>query len=159
MVATTALGNVGYKPSHHIFDTEDPRCVDASKACTDCLCRGRCLKDPNAGDEPNSSDAQDAAKYRALNTPEIADFLAAVAREALHQRERWGPAGDAGKSDADWFWLLGYLGGKAMRPDASEEKRLHHIITTAAACLNWHGARVGAYAPTTPGVQEDGSSA
>jgi len=36
------------------------------------------------------------------------------------------------------FWLIGYLAGKAL---SKPEKQLHHIITTAAACLNWHMAR------------------
>jgi hypothetical protein len=111
-----------------------------------------------------------AEKYDALNTPEIVDFLAGVEREALHQRERWAAIGDGGKSDADWFWLLGYLGGKALHSGTQaaaarvvgdpehygphEEKRLHHIITVAAACLNWHAARVGAYTAMRPGIAE-----
>ena len=93
---------------------------------------------------------RDAERYRAINTPEIADFLAAVHNEALHQRERWGSDHDAGKTDADWFWLLGYLCGKAMHAQ-NDEKRLHHIITTAAACLNWHAARVGMWTAMRPG--------
>ncbi|MCA3186564.1 MAG: hypothetical protein INH13_23665, partial [Cupriavidus sp.] len=97
------------------------------------------------------ADARDAAAYRRINTPEITDFLTAVHNEALHQRERWGAEGDAGKTDADWFWLLGYLGGKAMRAE-NIEKLLHHIITTAAACLNWHAARVGHYTDMRPGI-------
>lgn len=97
-----------------------------------------------------ANDAADAAKCRALNTPEIDDFLSSVRNEALHQRERWSATGDAGKTDADWFWLIGYLAGKAMHVATTPEKRLHHIITTAAACLNWHGARVGAYVDDRP---------
>jgi hypothetical protein len=94
----------------------------------------------------------DAKKYRALATPEIADFMAAVEREALHQRDRWATSHDAGKTDADWFWLIGYLAGKALN---KPEKALHHIITTAAACLNWHAAKVGAHNAMRPG-NEDG---
>lgn len=109
-----------------------------------------------------------AHKYRMLCTPEIHDFLVAVEREALHQRNIHAHKGDAGKSDADWFWLLGYLGGKALhagnllvqastlgsgfRANEAYEKQLHHIITTAAACLNWHAARVGAYQDMRPGI-------
>jgi hypothetical protein len=107
-------------------------------------------RQPSAGD----ADAKDAAAYRRINTPEISDFLTAVHNEALHQRERWGAQGDAGKTDADWFWLVGYLAGKAIRPGAGIEKQLHHIITTAAACLNWHGARVGAYIDMRPGIAD-----
>jgi hypothetical protein len=78
-----------------------------------------------------------------VNTPEIHDFLQAVNLEAAFQREKWGADGDAGKTDADWFWLIGYLAGKAIRPGASDEKRLHRIITVAAVCANWHLARLG----------------
>ena len=70
-----------------------------------------------------------------LNTPEVLDFLKAVPIEAAHQRERWGTDHDAGKTDADWFWLVGYLAGKALH---KPEKRLHHLITAAAALANWH---------------------
>lgn len=103
------------------------------------------------------ADAVDAAKYRALNTPEIRDFIVAVEREALHQRERWGSEHDAGKFDSDWFWLIGYLAGKAIRPDTAPEKQLHHIITTAAALLNWHAAKMGAHTSMRPGIAGDQS--
>ncbi len=75
-----------------------------------------------------------------LNTPETLDFGKAVVLEAAHQRERWGEEDRAKKSDADWFWLIGYLAGKAIRPN--NEKLLHHIITIAAACANWHRNRM-----------------
>lgn len=94
----------------------------------------------------------DAERYRAINTPEIGDFLSAVRNEALHQRQRWGSNQDQGKSDNDWFWLINHLAGKAAQAEPPD-KRLHHIITTAAACLNWHAARLGACAPA-PGVDE-----
>lgn len=87
-----------------------------------------------------------------INSPHVCNFLEAVKREAAHQRLRWGTAQDAGKEDADWFWLIGYLAGKAIRPDATPEKRLHHIITTAAACLNWHAARTGVDTAMRPGM-------
>lgn len=99
-------------------------------------------------------DRIDAAKYRALHTPEIHDFLKAVEREALYQREKWGADHDDGKTDTDYFWLLGYLAGKAV---SKPEKQLHHIITTAAACLNWHGARTGWYVGMRPGIAEPAS--
>lgn len=80
---------------------------------------------------------------RLLNTPEILDFTRAVQLEAAHQRARWGNDHDAGKTDADWFWLIGYLGGKALRADDGPEKQLHRIITVAAAACNWHAAKLG----------------
>lgn len=87
-----------------------------------------------------------------INTPHINDFFEAVKLEAAHQRERWGVEHDAGKTDADWFWLIGYLAGKAIRPDVTAEKRLHHIITTAAACLNWHMQKLGVDTRMRPGI-------
>jgi hypothetical protein len=84
-----------------------------------------------------------------LNTPELHDFSKAVVLEAAHQRERWPTGHDANKTDADWFWLIGYLAGKALHtpiakdlhsdgPIRVTEKRLHRIITIAAAAANWH---------------------
>ena len=70
-----------------------------------------------------------------INNPHTVDFLEAVRCEAAHQRERWGAEHDAGKADSDWFWLIGYVAGKALH---KPQKQLHHIITTAAVCLNWH---------------------
>jgi hypothetical protein len=96
---------------------------------------------------------KDAAKYRAINTPEIEHFLQAVHNEALHQRERWDSDHDAGKEDTDWYWLIGYLAGKAIRPNQTREKVLHHIITTAAVCLNWHAARIGTHNAMRPGIE------
>jgi hypothetical protein len=84
-----------------------------------------------------------------INTPHTAEFLEAVKLEAVHQRERWGSEHDYGKTDADWFWLVGYLTGKAIH---KPEKQLHHIITTAAALLNWHAAKTGADTRMRPGI-------
>jgi len=76
-----------------------------------------------------------------INTPEIHNFLLAVENEAKHQRLRWPSEHDAGKTNADWFWLIGYVSGKAIGSN-DPDKILHHIITTAAVCLNWHAARM-----------------
>ena len=75
-----------------------------------------------------------------LNTPEVEDFLKGVPIEAAHQRDRWGEDHDAKKIPEDWFWLLGYLGGKALRAhqDGDREKLLHHTVTGAAVFANWH---------------------
>lgn len=93
-----------------------------------------------------------AAAYDAINTPEIDDFLAGVKNEALYQRELWGIDHDAGKTDADWFWLVGHLASKAL---LKTDKSLHHIITTAAALLNWHAAKIGAHNAMRPGIGPD----
>ena len=78
-----------------------------------------------------------------LNTPELHDFAKAVVLEAAHQRERWGSDHDAGFTDLDWFWLLGYLAQKVCYPGATREQKLHRIITVAAAAANWHAALEG----------------
>ncbi len=82
-------------------------------------------------------EAENKRLDRLINNPHTDDFLEAVRIEAAHQRERWPEENDQRKTPEDWFWLIGYLVGKAIRPD-DPGKRLHHIITTAAACLNWH---------------------
>ena len=87
-----------------------------------------------------------------LYTPEIRDFLEGVRREAAHQRLKWEEEHDMQKAPADWHWLLSHLSGKALFHAAHighwptmaqvnayhREKYLHHIVTTAAACYNWH---------------------
>lgn len=80
-----------------------------------------------------------------INTPEIHDFAEGVVLESAHQRERWGTNHDGGKAAADWFWLIGYLAGKALhaQTDGRTDKALHHIITTAAALCNWHASLLG----------------
>lgn len=81
----------------------------------------------------------------ALNTPELDDFAAGVVSEAQHQRERWGAEHDAGKAPEDWFWLIGYLAGKALHAAKAGDfdKTRHHTISTAAALANWHAAITG----------------
>lgn len=74
-----------------------------------------------------------------ISTPHTADFLEAVRIESAHQRERWGDAHDESKGPEAWFWTLAYLAGKAL---AKPEKRLHHIVSSAALLLNWHRIEV-----------------
>lgn len=86
--------------------------------------------------------------HKLVNSPHIIDFTEAEILEAAFQQEKWGANGDEGKTDADWFWLIGYLAGKALHnPDTTEKnadkKRLHRIITIAAAARNWHAAVLG----------------
>lgn len=77
-----------------------------------------------------------------INSPETADFLEGVRREAAHQRERWGAPHDREKSAEHWYWLVGYLAGKALRAaiTGDEVKAKHHTISSAAALLHWHTA-------------------
>lgn len=88
----------------------------------------------------------EVARLRALlSMPEIDSFLVGVEREAAHQRELWGSEHDDGKKPEDWFWLLGFLGGKALRAHShgDREKALHHTISSAAVLANWHAALLG----------------
>lgn len=75
-----------------------------------------------------------------LNTPETLRFLEGTRLEVAHQVERWGTVHDRAKEPADWFWLVGYLAGKALRAhqDGNTEKAQHHCISTAAVLANWH---------------------
>lgn len=75
-----------------------------------------------------------------LHQPHVVDFLAAVELEAAHQRDRWGEAHDRRKGPEEWYWLVGFLGGKALRAhlDGDRDKTLHHTISTAAALAQWH---------------------
>jgi hypothetical protein len=89
-----------------------------------------------------------------INAPEIGNFLEGVRLEAAHQVERWGADHDEGKDPASWFWLLGYLAGKALAAAIAGdlEKALHHTISTAAACLNWHARLTGTRTAMRPGI-------
>lgn len=77
-----------------------------------------------------------------VNSPQTADFLSAVAAEKAHQIERWGTAHDRQKSAEHWYWLVGYLAGKALRAAilGDKTKALHHTISSSAALANWHDA-------------------
>ncbi|MDR9839409.1 hypothetical protein [Herbaspirillum huttiense] len=101
-------------------------------------------------------DAEIARLNAIINTPQSGDFLRAVSTEAEHQRQRWGSSHDAGKAAADWFWLVGYLAGKALHSnnDGDLVKAEHHIITTAAALMNWHMAMFGK-TDMRPGIDGD----
>ena len=88
-----------------------------------------------------------------INTPELDGFLRAVHIEAVHQVERWGTAHDRAKRPADWFWLVGYLAGKALHAVTAgdHDKARHHCISTAAALYNWHSALSGRDTRMCPG--------
>lgn len=86
-----------------------------------------------------------------LDTPQTADFFEAVRLEAAHQIDRWGTEHDAGKTPADWFWLIGYLAGKALHDVRG--KAAYHVIAAAAALLNWHRALTGESTEMRPGIE------
>lgn len=105
--------------------------------------------------EQQRKDANRIAELEALiNTPHTADWLEAVRLEAAHQVELWGASHDGGKAPADWFWLIGYLAGKALHAACAgnSEKAKHHTISTGAALLNWHRAIAGENTAMRPGI-------
>lgn len=101
------------------------------------------------------------ALARQLWTPEVENFSAGVVAEAQHQRARWGSEHDAGKEPQDWYWLLAYLSGKALRAaiDGDREKALHHCISSAAVLANWHAFLSGKHSSLRPGIGPDDPSA
>ncbi|MCY4471138.1 MAG: hypothetical protein OXC08_20675 [Thiotrichales bacterium] len=80
-----------------------------------------------------------------INTAAVENFLESVRLEAAHQVERWGETKDRSKYEQEWYWLVGYLAGKCLRAhtDGDQVKALHHTISTAAVCFQWHKAIQG----------------
>lgn len=76
------------------------------------------------------------------DTPHIEHFLSAVSVEADHQRQRWGDAHDRSKFGPNWYWLVGYLAGKALfhMIKGNKDKAKHHCVSAAAALMQWHSA-------------------
>jgi hypothetical protein len=101
-----------------------------------------CLKCKEYVDKPTYDELEkEVARLKSLlNAPETEDFDKGVPLEAAHQIERWGADHDTGKEPEDWFWLCGYLAGKALAAMklGDKEKAKHHCISTAAAMRNWH---------------------
>lgn len=77
---------------------------------------------------------------RLINSPFVEAFLEGVQREAAHQKAHWGQAHDRSKSAENWYWLVGFLAGKACRSsiEGNKGKALHHTISAAAALMCWH---------------------
>lgn len=92
-----------------------------------------------------------------VNNPQTDDFMVAVRAEMAHQVERWGEAHDRGKSAENWFWLVGYLAGKALRAAITGDmpKALHHCVSSAAAAGNWFKAIKADKTGTGTGIGDD----
>jgi len=75
-----------------------------------------------------------------LNRAEIDSFIEGVKLEAAHQLTRWGTEQDRNKGPEEWYWLVGYLAGKALQAQRADDegKFMHHLISTAAVLANWH---------------------
>ena len=96
----------------------------------------------NPNNEIAELKAEVARLTKILNTPKYDPFFDAVKAEAMHQDWRWPVEHDADKQPQDWFWVLGYLQGKALRAclDGDKRKALHHTISSAAVLAHWHQA-------------------
>ena len=83
-----------------------------------------------------------AGHHAAIDVPETRGFVEGLMHEAAHQRKHWGSEHDEGKEPSDWFWLLGWLAGKAVHAaiTGDAEKALHRAVATAAVCANWRRA-------------------
>ncbi len=94
---------------------------------------------------------------KAYDSPDTSNFLSAVRAEAAHQIHRFGADHDGGKSAPDWFWLLGFLAGKALSSSLSgdQQKALHHTISSAAVLMNWHAYISGSRTRFRPGIGTD----
>lgn len=105
-------------------------------------------------EELEAKDAEIARLNALINTPHTDEWFDGVRLEAAHQIERWGTEHDAGKQPADWFWLLGYLGQKAMTAamTGDVEKARHHTISSGAMLLNWFRSIVGDSGAMRPGT-------
>lgn len=141
-----------------LFPSGNDRCQRAATALRELHAENLQLKSALAQREAQAQQVNQqmaqAIRTELLNTPELHQFTEGVTLEASHQRERWGSTHDAGKTPADWFWLVGYLAGKALHAQAAGniEKALHHTISTAAALANWHAAISGTNTLMRPGI-------
>lgn len=91
-----------------------------------------------------------------INTPHTDDWFEAVRLEAAHQIERFGVKHDAGKNPQDWFWLLGFLAGKANASATlgDDEKAKHHTVSSGAMLLNWFRQLTGDSNAMRPGIAD-----
>lgn len=140
IAADLRLGMKSYKPFSACWTMQDVFNVYDSM-------EGRALK----------AEESEAKLLALLNTPEVEDFDKAVPLEAAHQVLRWGAQHDAGKSPADWFWLIGYVAGKALAAclAADKVKAKHHAITVAAVARNWHAHIRAGESVMRPGISAE----
>jgi hypothetical protein len=71
-----------------------------------------------------AAEAERARLHDLVNTPELVNFPLAVQLEAVHQVERWGKEDRTSKEPLDWYWLVGYLAGRAQEHHKEAERLL-----------------------------------
>ncbi|AMN41091.1 hypothetical protein [Rhodoplanes sp. Z2-YC6860] len=86
--------------------------------------------------------------------PYVGAWLDEILVEAAHQRDRWGAEHDTGKAPEDWFWLVGYLAGKALAAHKAGDlnKAHHHTVSTAAVLAHWAAQISGDENVMRPGI-------
>jgi len=89
-----------------------------------------------------------------IGRPHIGAWTDEVIVEAAHQRDRWGAQHDHGKQPEDWFWVIGYLAGKALAAHKAGDldKARHHTVSTAAVLAHWAAAISGDENVFRPGL-------
>jgi len=94
----------------------------------------------------------DADAWRARNTTDITDFVAALQREAVRQRDARGIM-PGSKGAEDWLWTVASLSTAAVQSSHSTDRAeyLQLIVACAAACLNWHASAVRRPLSVAPG--------
>ena len=98
----------------------------------------------------------DADAWRARNTAEITDFVTALQREAVRQRDAHGMLRGS-KAAEDWLWTVASLSTAAVQSSYSTDRAEYPqlIVACAAACLNWHASAVRRPPGATPGTAPD----
>ena len=94
-------------------------------------------------------------RLRALiGRPYIGAWADEVTVEAAHQRDRWGSEHDYGKNPEDWFWVIGYLAGKALASAKAgdADKARHHTVSTGAVLAHWAAQLCGHENVFRPGI-------
>jgi hypothetical protein len=89
-----------------------------------------------------------------IGRPYVGAWTDEILIEAAHQRDRWGNKHDHGKMPEDWFWLIGYLAGKALASHKAGDaaKAHHHTVSTAAVLAHWAAAIDGNEGIFRPGL-------
>ena len=70
------------------------------------------------------------------------NFVDGLEREAAEEMGRSRSAPDQEWQKEDWFWLIGWVVGKALQAHIRGdcEKALHHTVSSAAVLINWQAA-------------------
>lgn len=89
-----------------------------------------------------------------ISRPYVGAWLDEILIEAAHQRDRWGNNHDQRKQPEDWFWLIGYLAGKALAAHKAgdDAKARHHTVSTGAVLAHWAAAIDGNEGVFRPGL-------